>query len=162
MSTYGTYPSEYDVFYGGLFFAFVLFALALVVIGYVVTALIYYFTAKTNELGEIAFWAWIPLLNVYLLFAFGSSKTTMEEIKKESLIFMFIYIGLAIVQIIPFIGILASIALIVLGIYYMYRLFYRWTGEPGMSILFIILTIVTGSLFFYIYGLIKMKKPFVA
>ncbi|MDN4492168.1 hypothetical protein [Ureibacillus aquaedulcis] len=160
--TYSSYPSEYDAFYGGLFLVFLLITLALVVIGYVVNALIYYNTAKTNGLGEISFWAWIPLLNIYLLFAFGSSKTTMDEIKKEALIFLLIYIGLAIVQIIPFIGVLASIALVVLGLFYMYRLFYRWTGEQGMSILFIILTIVTGSLFYYIYGLIKMKKPFVA
>ncbi|KGR76530.1 hypothetical protein [Ureibacillus sinduriensis] len=160
--TYSTYSSDYDAFYGGLFFVFLIITLALVVLGYVVNALIYYYTAKTNGLGEVSFWAWIPLVNVYLLFAFGSSKTTMQEIKKESLMFLLIYIGLAIVSIIPLIGILASIAMIVLGLYYMYRLFYRWTGETGMSILFIILTIITGSLFYYIYGLIKMKKPFVA
>ncbi len=161
MSSY-SYTNDYDVFYGGLFFAFLLIALAFVVVSYVITALIYYYTTKTNGLEEIAFWSWIPLLNVYALFALGSTKTTIEEIKKEALKFLLIYIGLGILSIIPFIGILASIAMLVLGIYFMYRLYFRWTGESGTSILFIVLTFITGSLFYYIYGLIKMKKPFVA
>lgn len=161
MSYYDTSLNEFDVFYGGLFFAFLLVVLVLCVVGYILTAIIYFYTAKTNGLTEITFWSWIPILNVYVLFALGSSKTTLEGIKKEALILLLVYIGLMIVSLIPFIGILASIALCILAFYYMYRLFKRWTGETGMSILFIVLTIITGSIFYYIYGLIKMKKPFV-
>ena len=57
--------------------------LILAVICYVITALIYFFTAKTNGPEDLAFLAWIPLVNAYLLFAFGSKKTTPEEVKKR-------------------------------------------------------------------------------
>lgn len=162
MSSYDTYSSDYDVFYGGLLVTFILIMIGMFVISYVITALIYYYTTKTNGLGEIAFWSWIPVLNVYALFALGSTKTTIEEIKKDALKFLLINIGLMILSFIPILGILASIALLVIGVYFMYRLFFRWTGESGISILFVVLTFITGSIFYYIYGLIKMKKPFVA
>ena len=163
MSTYNSYPSDYDAaLFGGFFITFLIVIIALGVVSYLITAIIYFVTSKTNGLGEIAFWSWIPLVNVYALFALGSTKTSIEEIKKEALKFLLIYIGLTIISFIPFIGILSSIAMVVIGVYFMYRLFYRWTGESGTAILFIVLSIITGSIFFYIYGLIKMKQPFVA
>lgn len=136
--------------------------LILAVIAYVITALIYFYTAKTNGPEDLAFLAWIPLVNAYLLFAFGSKKTTPEEVKKDALTWMIIYAVLFVVSFIPFIGWLASLAMMVIFIYYSYRLFYRWTGESGKALLFVILTIVTFSIFFYVYGLIKMKQEFVA
>ncbi|PYF07578.1 hypothetical protein [Ureibacillus chungkukjangi] len=159
---YNSYQSDYDAaLFGGFLVTFFIIILVIGVVGYVITALIYYYTTKTNGLGEISFWSWIPLLNVYALFALGSTKTSLEEIKKDALKFLLIYIGLTIISIIPFIGILSSIAMIVIGVYFMYRLFFRWTGESGTAILFVVLTIITGSIFYYVYGLIKMKKPFV-
>lgn len=158
---YNTYPTEADILFGGFFIGFLIFTLVLALLGYIITAIIYFYTTKTNGLGEISFWSWIPLLNVYALFALGSTKTSLEEIKKDALKFLLIYIGLTIISIIPFIGILSSIAMIVIGVYFMYRLFFRWTGESGTAILFVVLTIITGSIFYYVYGLIKMKKPFV-
>ena len=159
---YNSYQSDYEAaFLGGLFITFLFIIIALGVVSYLISAFIYYYTSKTNGLGEIAFWSWIPLLNVYALFALGSTKTSIEEIKKEALIFLWIYIGLTVLSFIPFIGILASIAMVIIGVYFMYRLFYRWTGEAGTSILYVVLTFITGSIFYYIYGLMKMKKPFV-
>lgn len=159
---YNSYQSEYDAaLLGGFLLTFIIIMIAVGVVSYVITAIIYYYTTKTNGLGEIAFWSWIPLVNVYVLFALGSTKTSVEEIKKDALKFLLIYIALTVISIIPFIGILTSIAMVVIGVYFMYRLFYRWTGESGTAILFVVLTIVTGSIFYYIYGLIKMKKPFV-
>ncbi|RQW75473.1 hypothetical protein EBB45_06925 [Lysinibacillus composti] len=159
--SYSTYPSEYDAMVGGFFVIFLFIALALALLGYIIMAVVYYITAKTNGLQEIAFMSWIPIVNIYVLFALVSDKETLEEIKKEALKWTLIYIGLLIVSFIPIIGFIASIAAMVIGIYYIYRLFYRWTGEQGMSILFVVLTFITGSIFLYIYGLIKMKKPFV-
>ncbi len=160
--SYESYPAEYDILFGGLIVTFVIVGLILGLIGYILTAIIYFNTAKTNGLGEIAFWSWIPLVNVYVLFALGSAKTTLEEIKKDALKFLLIYVALTIISFIPIIGFLSSIALVILSIYFIYRLFYRWTGESGKSILFVILTVITGSIFYYIYGLIRMKKQFVA
>ncbi|WP_240758383.1 hypothetical protein [Lysinibacillus sp. SGAir0095] len=158
---YETYPTEADILFGGFFIGFVIVMLLFALLSYIITAIIYFYTTKTNGLGEIAFWSWIPLLNVYTLFALGSTKPSLEEIKKDALKFLLIYIGLTIISIIPFIGFLSSIAMLVIGVYFMYRLFYRWTGESGTAILFVVLTILTCSIFYYIYGLIKMKKPFV-
>ncbi|RHW39960.1 hypothetical protein D1B33_03690 [Lysinibacillus yapensis] len=162
MNSYGYTPSDYDVLFGGLFVTIIIATIIFAIAGYIITALIYYYSAKTNGLGEIAFWSWIPVLNIYVLFALGSTKTSLDEIKKEALMFLLIYIGLGILSIVPFIGVLASIALIVIAVYFIYRLFFRWTGDSGTSILFVVLMFITGSIFYYIYGLIKMKKPFVA
>lgn len=67
-----------------------------------------------------------------------------------------------IVSFIPFLGILASLGMVGFSIYFMYRLFYRWCGETGKAVLYTILTVITGGLFFAIYGLMRMNKPFVA
>ncbi|MED3660955.1 hypothetical protein NST62_02205 [Ureibacillus sp. FSL K6-8385] len=136
--------------------------IALILIHYILTAIIYYYTAKTNGPTDLAFLAWIPIINYYLLFAFGSKKTEPAEVKKDALIWAVIYAILVVVSLIPIIGWLAYIAVLIISIYYSYRLFYRWTGETGKSVLFVILTIITASIFFYIYGLIKMKKEFAA
>ncbi|MFP3918133.1 hypothetical protein U5N28_10005 [Lysinibacillus telephonicus] len=162
MSSYNSYSSEYDALFGGLLLTFIIVGIVLGILGYIITAIIFYNAAKTNGLAEIAFWSWIPIANAYVLFALGSIKTSTDEIKKDALKFLLIYIALAIISIIPFIGILASIALMVISIYYIYRLFYRWIGDTGKSILFVFLTFITCSIFYYVYGLLRMKKPFVA
>ena len=60
--------SEYDALLGGLLAVAVFIGLVLVIISYSISALIYYKTSKTNGFGDIAYIAWIPLLNVYSLF----------------------------------------------------------------------------------------------
>lgn len=46
-------------------------------------------------------------------------------------------------------------------VYYTYRLLFRWTGESGKAVLYIILSIITCGLFYAIYGLMRMKRPFI-
>lgn len=158
------YPAsnEMDFLFGGFLIVFVIVALILGVIGYIASAFIYYNTAKTNNLSDIAIISWIPVVNMYVLFALGSKKDSIEEIKKDALTFSLIYIALIILSAIPFLGILLSIAAIIIGVYFSYRLYYRWCGDTGKSVLFVLLTFITSGIFFFIYGLIKMKQPFVA
>lgn len=162
MSSYNSYPNELDMLLGGLLLTFVIVGIVFGIVSYIISAIIFYNAAKTNGLAEIAFWSWIPLANAYVLFALGSNKTSIDEIKKDALKFLLIYIALAILTIIPIIDILTSIALMVISIYFIYRLFYRWVGDTGKAILFVFLTFITCSIFYYIYGLLRMKKPFVA
>lgn len=151
-----------DVYILGLIGGFFLLFIILAIICYVINALVFFNTAKANGPEELAFLAWIPIINYYLLFAFGSKKTTPEEVKKDALIWAIIYVVLLILSAVPLIGVLTSIAVLVISVYYFYRLFYRWTGETTKAVLFVILTFITGSIFYYIYGLIKMKQKFVA
>lgn len=142
-----------------------MFGVALIIFGlvlYVIGALVYYNTAKTNGLGDIAFLGWIPLANTYLFFALGSTKKEESEIKKDALIWTLVYFGIFVISFIPFLGFVSSIAMFGLFAYFAYRILYRWTGDSGKAVLFTILSIITGFLFFYIYGLVKMKQPFVA
>lgn len=139
---------------------FVLLVLALIC--YIITAIIYYYTAKTNGPNDLAFLAWIPIINYYLFFTFGSKKTEPDEIKKDALIWAVIYAVLLVISFIPLIGWLANLALLAIFVYYLYRLFYRWTGESGKAVLFVILSLITLGIFFYIYGLIKKSEKFVA
>ena len=142
--------------------AFIVIFIIIAVIAYILSAIIYYNTAKTNGFNEIAILSWIPIINIYVLFALGSKKATIEEVKSDALKYTLIYFGLAIVSFIPFVGFLTGIAMMVLMIYYSYRLYYRWTGDQSKAILFVVLMYLTGGIFFYIYGLIKMKERFYA
>lgn len=154
--------TDYDVFFGGFLFVLVLIGLVFAFIGYIITAIIYNNTAKANDLSELSFWAWIPIVNIYLLFAFSSNTNLIEETKKYALKFLLIYGVLIIISFIPLIGFLTTIVSVGLVMYFIYRLFYRWTGDSGTSVIFIILSMITCNLFFYIYGLMNMKKRFVA
>ena len=142
--------------------AFLVFFLIIAVITYILSALIYSNTAKTNGFQEIAVISWIPIINIYVLFALCSKKATMPEIKSDALKWTLIYFGLAIISSIPLLGFLAAIALIVLTVYYFYRLYYRWTGDQSKAILFVVLMYITGGIFFYVYGLLKMKERFLS
>lgn len=160
VDSYGYYGSEADILFGGLFLGIIFAAIIFGIIGYVVYAIILYKTAKTNGFDSIAIIGWIPFIQIYVLFALGSKKDSIEEAKSEALKMTLITLGLIIVTLIPFIGFLGSIGMIILTAYYYYRLFFRWSGDSGTSIIFVVLTYITGSIFFYIYGLIKMNKPF--
>lgn len=152
-----------DVLLGGILAGFLIFILIVGIISYILFALIFYNTAKTNGLENIAYISWIPIVQSYVLFALGSKKTTYEEIKKDATKWFIIYLVLSIItMIIPIINLFTGIALLIISLYYLYRLFYRWIGETGMAVVFVIISLITSELFFLIYGLIKMKKPFVA
>ena len=157
---YDSSYSEYDAVFSGLFIIAILVVLVLAIIGYLISALIYYKTSKTNGFSDAAYIAWIPLLNVYSLFlltARGDNDTTVRAAAKKNTL---IYFGLLIVSFIPVIGIIASIVATGFVLYYAYRLQYRWSGETGKAVLYVILTLITGGLFFAIYGLMRMNRPF--
>lgn len=160
--SYDSNYSDYDAVFGGLLIAAILVALGITVVYYVISALIYYTTSKTNGFHDVAYIAWIPLVNVYSLFlltANGDDDGTIRASAKKNTL---IYIGLFIVSFIPAIGMIASLAMAGYVLYYSYRLMLRWSGEAGKAILYVILSVITGGLFFMIYGLMRMKRPFKA
>ena len=157
------YFNDTDAFFAGFFLIIMLVFLVMGIAGYVISSLIYYQSSKANGFGDLAYVAWIPIINVYSLFlltAKGDDDVTVRAEAKKNVL---IYAGLLLVSfIIPFIGILASLGLCFYIMYFTYRLFYRWSGEPGRAVLYIILSFITFGLFYFIYGLMKMNKPFVA
>ncbi|OXS76178.1 hypothetical protein B1B04_04070 [Lysinibacillus sp. KCTC 33748] len=156
------YYDDFDAALGGIFIIIMLIGLVLSIVSYVISSLIYYKASKINGFSDLAYIAWIPIINVYSLFlltAKGEDNATVRGAAKKNAL---IYVGLIIVSFIPLIGIIASLGLLGFTLYFTYRLFYRWTGETGKAILYIILSFITFGLFYYIYGLMKMNKPFVA
>lgn len=165
--SYESYNNEFesllnDPLATAFLISFVLIGLVFIFIAYLVSALIYFKTSKTNGYEDVAYIAWIPFLNIYILFlliAQSEEDTTNRSIAKINTL---IYYGLFIVSFIPVIGYIASIGMTGFMLYAMYRLFYRWSGETGKAILYIILTFFTAGLFFAIYGLMRMSRPFKA
>jgi len=165
--SYNSYNSEFDAIindpiFAGLFLIIILGGLVFGLIAYLITALIYFKTSKTNGFSDVAYIAWIPLMNVYILFLLSANSdddTTSRALAKRNIL---IYLGLFIVSFIPVIGIIASLVMAGIALYYSYRLMYRWSGETGKAVLYIILSIITGGLFFAIYGLMHMNQPFKA
>ena len=156
------YYDDFDAALGGIFIIIMLIGLVLSIASYVISSLIYYKASKINGFSDLAYIAWIPIINVYSLFlltAKGEDNATVRGAAKKNAL---IYVGLILVSFIPLIGIIASLGLLGFTLYFTYRLFYRWTGETGKAILYIILSFITFGLFYYIYGLMKMNKPFVA
>ena len=156
------YYDDFDAALGGIFVIIMLIGLVLSIASYVISSLIYYKASKINGFSDLAYIAWIPVINVYSLFlltAKGENNTTVRSAAKKNAL---IYDGLITVSFIPVIGIIASLGLLGFTLYFTYRLFYRWTGETGKAVLYIILSFITFGLFYYIYGLMKMNKPFVA
>jgi len=156
------YYDDFDAALGGIFIIIMLIGLVLSIVSYVISSLIYYKASKINGFSDLAYIAWIPIINVYSLFlltAKGEDNATVRGAAKKNAL---IYVGLILVSFIPLIGIIASLGLLGFTLYFTYRLFYRWTGETGKAILYIILSFITFGLFYYIYGLMKMNKPFVA
>jgi len=156
------YYDDFDAALGGIFIIIMLIGLVLSIVSYVISSLIYYKASKVNGFSDLAYIGWIPIINVYSLFlltAKGEDNATVRGAAKKNAL---IYVGLILVSFIPLIGIIASLGLLGFTLYFTYRLFYRWTGETGKAILYIILSFITFGLFYYIYGLMKMNKPFVA
>lgn len=79
------YYSDLDAAMGGLFFIFILAALAIGLIAYIISALIYFMTSKTNGFGDVAYIAWIPIINVYSLFLLTAGGDTRETVRATAL-----------------------------------------------------------------------------
>ncbi|MEK4229738.1 hypothetical protein [Solibacillus sp. FSL H8-0538] len=164
---YDSYNGELDSILNdpiaaGFFVMIILIGLVFGFIAYLISALIYFKTSKTNGFGDVAYIGWIPLLNAYSLFlltANSDDDTTNRAIAKKNTL---IYFGLFIASFIPVIGFIASLGLAGFILYYMYRLLYRWSGDTGKAVFYIILTFFTSGLFFAIYGLMRMSRPFKA
>ncbi|MFJ7738347.1 hypothetical protein ACIQ2D_18690 [Lysinibacillus sp. NPDC097287] len=159
---YDSYYSDYDAVLGGLLIIAFIVILIFALLSYLISAIIFYTTSKTNGFSDLAYIAWIPLINVYSLFlltANGDDDATSRAVAKKIAL---IYFGLFIVSFIPIIGFISSLAMAGIVLYYSYRLMYRWSGETGKAVLYIILTFITCGLFFAIYGLMRMKQPFKA
>ena len=168
--SYESYNNEFesllnDPLATAFLISFFLIGLVFIFIAYLVSALIYFKTSKTNGYEDVAYIAWIPFVNIYnlfLLIAQNEDDTTNRSTAKRNTL---IYYGLFIVSFIPFIGFIgfiASIGMTGFMLYALYQLFYRWSGETGKAILYIILTFFTAGLFFAIYGLMHMSRPFKA
>ncbi|WP_339262392.1 hypothetical protein [Lysinibacillus sp. FSL K6-3209] len=161
MNYYDPYYSDYDAVFGGFMVVFFFVLLGMLIIGYVVNALIYFMASKTNGFSDVAYIAWIPIINIYSLFlltANGDDDATIRAAAKKT---TFIYAALFIISFVPLVGFIASLVMFGYWVYYTYRLLFRWTGESGKAVLYIILSIITCGLFYAIYGLIRMKRPFI-
>jgi len=98
----------------------------------------------------------MPVFNVYnlcLLTAKGKDEQAVSAVAEKNVI---IFTVLAFLSFIPLLGIIGFIT------YFKYRLLYRWTSETRKAVQYTILSFITLGLFYNIYGLMKMNKPFVA
>lgn len=159
-NSYNSYAG--DAFFSSILISIIIASIIFGIISYIIYAVILYKTAKTNGFESIAVISWIPIVQIYVLYALGSKKESLDEAKSEALKMCLIMIGLLVVSFIPLIGFLGNLAILAISLYYNFRLFFRWTADTATSIIFVVLSLITGSIFFYIYGLIKMNKPFQA
>ncbi|MFJ7952781.1 hypothetical protein ACIQZG_14750 [Lysinibacillus sp. NPDC096418] len=160
--SYDSYYSDYDAVFGGFLIIALLVCLVMALVYYLISALIYYTTSKTNGFNDLAYIAWIPLINVYSLFLLTANSDDDATIRSSALKNTLIYFGLFIISFVPVIGIIASLVMAGFVLYYSYRLLYRWSGETGRAVLYVILSFFTGGLFFAVYGLMRMNQPFKA
>ncbi len=101
MNYYDPYYSDYDAVFGGFLLIFLLVCLVLAIIGYIISSLIYFMASKTNGFSDVAYIAWIPIINVYSLFlltANGEDDATVRAAAKKTTL---IYAGLFIVSFVP-------------------------------------------------------------
>ncbi|MEB2299309.1 hypothetical protein LAV72_06685 [Lysinibacillus xylanilyticus] len=93
---------DIDMALSGLFLVIMLIGLVLSIVSYVISSLIYYKASKINGFGDLAYIAWIPIINVYSLFlltAKGEDNATVRGAAKKNAL---IYVGLILVSFIPF------------------------------------------------------------
>lgn len=159
------YSDIFNELSAGLLIMFWIVSLVLLIATYICSSLVFFNTAKNNGLNNIAILGWIPIIKNYLLFALGSKKTSPEAIKKDAIFWFFAFIGLNILGIILnfiFLGFIALIPATIIYYYFIYRILYRWSVDTPITVLVIIFSIITSGFVFFIYGLTKMKKSFVA
>lgn len=159
---YDSNYSDYEAVFGGFLIIVILVGLVMALVYYLISAFIYYSASKTNGFNDLAYIAWIPLINVYSLFLLTANSDDDATIRASAKKNTLIYFGLFIVSFIPAIGIIASLVMAGFVLYYSYRLMYRWSGDTGRAVLYVILSFFTGGLFFAVYGLMRMNQPFKA
>lgn len=162
------YDSSYYNDFDDLDLAFLiimLISIALIsIISYVINSLVYYQASKANGFSKQAYIAWIPLVGVYNFFLLTAKGDNDASVRAAAIKNFIIYAVLSIVSLIPylFLDIIGSVGFLGFMCYFTYRLFYRWAGGTGKAVLYTILSFITLGLFYAIYGLLKMNKPFVA
>ncbi|MEX3746808.1 hypothetical protein [Lysinibacillus xylanilyticus] len=156
--------TEYNEAISDLFIAiFLLSLLVLALAGYIFNALIYYKASEKNGFSDLAYIAWIPIVNIYSLFLLTASGDDDKAIRAAALKPTLIFTGLILfLFLIPLIGLITLPIMFCLWIYYSYRLMYRWSGDTGKAVLYTVLSVITGGLFHAIYGLMHMNQPFKA
>lgn len=135
---------------------FIIIFLVWAVVAYLLTAFALYNMAKADGL-EDAFFAFIPFLNC---------KTWGDLIGKKFPQFMQpqsgwklvgVYVACFIIGWIPFLNVVSSILLFVLGIYVIYLLFERYTTN---AVLYTVLHVITCSIFLPIHlFVIRNNEP---
>ena len=161
---YDSYNSnDIDAAIGGLFLIFMLICIVVGLVGYIISSLIYYNASKTNGFSDVAYIAWIPIVNIYSLFLLTANGDDDKAIRAAALKPTLIFTGLILLLfLIPLIGLISLPIMFCLWIYYSYRLLYRWSGDTGKAVLYTVLSLITGGLFHAIYGLMHMNQPFKA
>lgn len=86
MSYDSYYYNDYDAAtFGGFLLLIIIASLVLGLIAYVISALIYFMASKTNGFGDMAYIAWIPLINVYSLFLLTADGVDNETVRAAAL-----------------------------------------------------------------------------
>lgn len=156
------YSSESDLFSGAIVIAIIIISLIIGLIVYALGAFIFYKTAKTNGFDDAAYISWIPIINLYMLFLLSADGIDLIQRRANAKKWFWIYIGLLILSMIPIIGFIFAIVATIISLYAYYKLFYRWNAEKNKSILFTVANIITGGIFFIVYGFMCMNQPFKA
>lgn len=138
----------------------VLIGLAYGLITYIFTAFAYFRLAQANGEANLAFLAWIPVANFYLIFLL-ILKGNREERAKGAITWMIIYAVIFIVSFIPFIGLIGTLGMLGISLYVMYRLFYLLSGDSTKGVLFTILSLITMGIFAIIYLMLKRNTTFI-
>ncbi|MDM5247508.1 hypothetical protein [Lysinibacillus sp. G4S2] len=156
--------TEYNDAILDLFLAlFLLILLVFALAGYIFNALIYYKASEKNGFSDMAYIAWIPIINIYSLFLLTAKGDDDKAVRAAALKPTLIFTGLLLfLFLIPLIGFISLPIMFGLWIYYSYRLLYRWSGDTGKAVLYTVLSLITGGIFHAIYGLMHMNQPFKA
>lgn len=132
----------------------IFFSFVIGLITYVLLSLVLYTTAKTNSFHNTAYIAWLPIINIYLLFQLIAKGMDSKRQHSNAIKLLVIYfITMTIFILLSNFGIMFSIALLVICYFPYYKLFYRWTAQNNKSTLYLVATILTGGFFFIVYGL---------
>ena len=138
----------------------VLIGLAYALIAYLFTAFAYFRLAQANGEANLAFLAWIPVANFYLIFLLILNGNREERVK-GAITWISIYAVLFIVSFIPFVGLIGNLGIFGISLYIMYRLFYLLSGDSTKGVLYTILSLITIGIFSIIYFMLKRNTTFI-
>lgn len=156
------YSNELDGLSSAVIVGILIASVIIGIISYFIYSYIFWATAKTNGFQDAAYISWIPIFQFYMLFLLSAKGNDLAERRKNAKLLFWIYLGTILLAWIPILGILLSLVSTVVVIYGYYLLYLRWTAEKNKSILYTVATFITGGLFYVIYGLMHMKRPFKA